>query len=154
MLNQFLPQRIDNAYRGHKLALWLFGLVVLVRIAQSLLVIFNGYYTVRNADGIPLDAYAPAPAQTILALFALYALSRLFILLLCVLVLVQYRSAIPFMFALLMLNYLAAQLSVRFVPIVRTGTPPGSVVNLVLFALMIVGLALSLWRRDNLQAQE
>jgi hypothetical protein len=154
MFKQLLPQRIDNTYRGYKLALWLFALVVALRITQSVLIIFNGYSTAKSADGIPLDTYTPDAAQTILALFALYSLSRLIISLLCVLVLVRYRSAIPFMFAVLVLNYLAGQLILQFVPIIRTGSPPATTVNLVTFALMIVGLVLSLRRRGNLQAQE
>ena len=154
MFNQLLPRRVDNTYRGHKLALWLFGLVVSVRTTQSLVIIFRGYSTVRDADGIPLDTFPSAAAQTIVALFALSALSRLIICLLCWLVLVRYRSATPFMFVLLLLNYLAGQLILQFVPIVRTGTPPGPVVNLILFGLMIVGLALSLRNRDDFQAQE
>jgi hypothetical protein len=149
MINQLLPQRIDNTYRGHKLALWLFALVVSVKLLQGLTSIFNGYYVAVAADGIPLDTYSPAAAQTVVALFALLGLSRLIMSLLCVLALVRYRSAIPFMFALLMLDYLARQLILHFVPIVRTGTAPGLVVNLVLFSLMIVGLALSLWSRGN-----
>ena len=145
MFNQLLPQRIDNVYYGHGYALWLFALVVSVRIIQSVVIIFNGYSVAKSADGIPVDTYAPAAAQTIVALFALGALYRLIISLLCVLVLVRYRSAIPFMFALLLLSYLASQLILQFIPIVRTGTPPGIVVNLIMFALMIVGLMLSLW---------
>jgi hypothetical protein len=39
MINQLLPQCIDNTYRGHKLALWLFALVVFVKALQSLLAI-------------------------------------------------------------------------------------------------------------------
>ncbi|MBZ5538341.1 MAG: hypothetical protein LAO31_20505 [Acidobacteriia bacterium] len=96
MFNQLLPQHIDNTYLGHKLALWLFALVVSVMITQSVLVVFTGYSTVRNADGIPLDVYTPAAAQTVVALFALRALSGLIISLLCALVLLRYRSAIPF----------------------------------------------------------
>jgi hypothetical protein len=147
MFDKLLPQPIDNTYRGYKVALWLFGLVVGVRITQSVLVIFNGYSTARNADGIPLDTYPPAAAQTVLALFAQGALSRLIISLLCVLVLARYRSAIPIMFGLLLLNYLASQLIFQFVPLARTGTPPALIVNLTMFALMIIGLALSLRRR-------
>src|SRR4051794_12221384 len=116
MFNSLLPRPIDNTYRGFKIALWLFGLVVGVRITQSVLVIFNGYSTARDADGIPLDAYAPAAAQTVVALFAQGALSRLLISLLCVLVLVRYRSAVPLMFVLLLLNYLVGQLIFQFVP--------------------------------------
>ena len=149
MVDKLLPQRIDNAYRGYKVSLWLFGLVVGVRITQSVLVIFNGYSTARDADGISLDAYTPAAAQTVVALFAQGALSRLLISLLCILVLVRYRSAIPLMFVLLLLNYLASQLIFQFVPLARTGTPPGPVVNFVLFALTAIGLVLSLWSRGT-----
>jgi hypothetical protein len=147
MFDKVLPQRIDNEYRGYKVALWIFGLVAGMRMTQSILVIFNGYSTVRDADGIPLDTYTPAAAQTVVALFAQVGLSRLIISLLCILVLVRYRSAIPFMFVLLLLNYLASQLIFQFVPLVRTGTPPGPIVNLIMFALMIIGLALSLRSR-------
>lgn len=60
---------------------------------------------------------------------------------------------IPLMFALLSLEYLSRRLILHFLPIVRTGTPPGSVVNLVLLAVMIVGLALSLRSPGNNRAQ-
>jgi len=148
MFDKLLPQRIDNTYRGYRVALWLFGLVVGMMTAQSVLVIFNGYSTVMNADGIPLDTYPPAAAQTIVAVFALRSLLRLIIALLCVLVLVRYRSAIPFMFVILVLNFLATQLILQFIPMVRTGTPPGTIVNRIMFALMIIGLALSLRTRS------
>jgi hypothetical protein len=147
MFDKLLPQPIDNTYRGYQVALWLFGFVVGVTIIQGVFVIFNGNSTIMNADGIPLDTYPPAAAQTIVALWAQRGLSRLIISLLGVLVLVRYRSAIPFMFVLLMLNYLASQLIFQFVPVVRTGTPPGPIVNMTMFALMITGLALSLRSR-------
>jgi hypothetical protein len=149
IFKRFFPQRIDNTYRGRKLALWLFGLVVAVRITQSILIIVNGHSIASSADGIPLETYAPAAAQTIVAIFAISSLNRLIIALLCVLVLVRYRSAIPFMFAVLLLSYLAGELILRFIPLVRTGTPPGPIVNLTMFALTIVGLALSLWKRGD-----
>lgn len=149
MFNQLLPPRIDNTYRGHKVALWLFALVVAFRIAQSLVVIFGGYSIVTSADGIPLETFTPAGAQTVVGLWTLLGVTRLFIFLMCVLTLLRYRGAIPFMFALLLLYYLAAQLSLQFVPVVRTGTPPGPIANLVLLALTLVGLALSLRVRGN-----
>jgi hypothetical protein len=144
LFNQLLPRRIDNTYLGHRLGLWIFAFVVSVKILQSLLVIFHGYETAKSADGIPLDRYVPAASQTIVALFALSGETRLFTLLLCVLVVMRYRGAISLMFVLLTMNYLAGQLILQLLPIVRTGVPPGSVVNVALFALMIVGLALSL----------
>ena len=100
------PQTIDNTYRGRKVALWIFGLVVAMRTLQSVFVLFNGYYTVTNADGVPLATYQPDAAQTILALFALSSLARLIISFICLVVLVRYRRAIPFMFVVLALSYL------------------------------------------------
>lgn len=154
MFNNLLPQRIDNTYRGHKAALWILALVVSFKIVQGLMVMFNGDSVVRTADGIPLDTYTAAGAQTVLSLWALSGLERVIISLLCVLALVRYRRAIPFMFALLAFDYLARQLTLHFIPLVRTGTPPGPLVNLLLFSLTIVGLALSLWDRDNRNVHE
>ena len=148
MLDALLPRAVDNTYRGHRVALWLFGLVVAVRMLQSLVVIFNGYSTAINADGLPLDTYPPAAAQTAVALFAQASLWRLTVCAVCALVLACYRSAVPLMFVVLILNFLAAQLIFWFVPLVRTGTPPGPYVNLTLFALTVIGLALSLRRRS------
>jgi hypothetical protein len=143
-----LPRAIDNTYRGSRAALWLFALVVGVRIAQSLAIILNGYETARDADGIPLVTYPPEAAQQVVAIFAQQSLWRLTFCVLGVLVLVRYRSAVPLMFSFLLLNYLASQLIFRFVPLIRTGTPPGPYINFALFAMTVLGLALSLWYRD------
>ena len=153
MLNALIPRSLDNEYRGSRSALWLFGLVIAMKSAQSLAIILNGYPTARDADGIPLDSYTPALAQTVVAVLAQGSLWRLLFCFLCVLVLLRYRSAVPLMFALLALNYLAAQLVLKFVPLARVGTPVGPLVNLLLFVVMLVGLGLSLWRRGGSVAQ-
>ena len=146
MLDRLLPQHLDNAYRGHKLALWIFGFVVAVKSAQSLAIIFASYSTASAADGIPLDAFSAAAAQTVVAALAQGSLWRLTFCLLGMIVLLRYRSGVPLMFALLGVNYLAGQVIFHFVPLIRVGTPPGPLVNLILFCLMIGGLALSVWR--------
>jgi hypothetical protein len=151
MLNQLLPQRVDNTYRGHKLALWLFGLLVLMKTAMSVNSIFLGHKVATSADGIPLDTFPPAAAQTVLALFAIWGFAYVMICLLCILVLVRYRALVPFMFLLLLVEFLGRKLVLHFIPVARTGTPPGSYVNLALLAVMIVGLALSLWSQNKLQ---
>src|SRR5947207_13327042 len=70
MFEKLFPKGIDNSYRGPKIALWLFGLVVGMKITQSLAVIFNGDYTAKAADRIPLDTFTPVAAQTAAAIFA------------------------------------------------------------------------------------
>lgn len=148
-LNLLLPRRADNTCRGHKVALALFALLLLVKTAISLGSIFNGHTAASSADGIPLDTYTPAGARTVLSLFALLGLSNLVICFIGTVVLVRYRSLIPFMFALFLVQQLSRKLIFEFLPIARTGTPPGSAINVVILSVMIVGLALSLWRRDN-----
>ena len=149
MFDKLLPQPIDNKYSGSKIALWLFGLIVFVQIVQSVMVIANGHMVAQSADGIPLENYPAEAAQTILAIFMVSSLRRLIISLICAVVLFRYRSAVPLMFVVLGLNYLGGQVILQFVPIVRVGTPPGVVVNLIMFGLTVVGLALSLWRRGG-----
>lgn len=154
MLNRLLPRHIDNTYHGHKVALWLFAVLVLMKSAISLSSIFDGRDVAISADGIPLDTFTPAGAQAVVSAFAAWGLAQLIICLLCILVLARYRATVPFMFALLLLEHLSRRLLFHVMPIVRTGTPPGFYVNLLLTALMVVGLALSLRGRDGLQAKE
>ncbi|HMG76595.1 MAG TPA: hypothetical protein VK582_24175 [Pyrinomonadaceae bacterium] len=149
MFDKLFPQPIDNRYSASKIALWLFGLIVFVHILQSVMVFVSGPMVAQSADGIPLENYPAAAAQTILAIFMVSSLRRLIISLICAVVLFRYRSAVPLMFVVLGLSYLGGQVIFQFVPIVRVGTPPGVVMNLTMFGLTIVGLALSLWRRDG-----
>jgi hypothetical protein len=151
MFNLLFPRRADNAYRGSRIAPWLFALLVLMTVGIGLNSIFNGYVVASFADGIPLDTFTAASARTIVTLFAFWGLSQLMLGLLGLLVLARYRTLIPCMFALFLLEHLGGKLISHFLPIVRTGKPPGPAVNLVLVILMIAGLALSLISRDQLR---
>ena len=149
MLDQLIPRPLDNAYHGHRLALWLFGLVLVMKIGMSLGSIFNGAVVASSADGLPLDAFTPAGAQTVVSLVALLGLAHLMPCLLGMLALVRYRALVPLLFALLLLEHLGRKVVLHFLPIARVGTPPGGGVNLVLLSLLTVGLALSLWGRSQ-----
>jgi hypothetical protein len=149
VLDRILPRQVDNAFGGRKLALWIFGALVLLKAAISLGTIFNGYNAASSADGIPLDTFTPAGARAVVSLFALWGLSQLVICLLCALVLARYRAMVPFMFALLLLEQLGRRLILQIMPIDTTGSPSGYFINIGLLALAIAGLALSLWRRED-----
>ena len=149
MIGKFLPRHADNDYRGRKIALWLFGLLLLVRAAIGFNTIFQGRSVATSADGIPLESFTPAGADAFISAFALLGLSHLMTSLLGLVVLIRYRNLVPLIFALLLLQHLGGRLILRVLPIPRVGTPPGVIVNLVLLALMIVGLALSLWVRSK-----
>src|SRR5258708_30269826 len=129
VIARLLPPSLDNAYRGRRFALWWFGAVVAVRILQSVAVFFNGRSIARSADGIPLETYAPDAAQTVLSLFTLVSLARLVIALLCILVLVRYRAAVPLMFVVLLASFLGSQLILALIPLVSGGGPPPPILH-------------------------
>jgi hypothetical protein len=154
MFQRLLPRHIDNAYHGYKAALWLFAVIVLMKSAVGLNSIFNGRSVALSADGIPLDTYTPAGAQAVVSAFAAWGLAQFVICLICLLALVRYRAMVPLMFTLLLLEHLCRRLLFWVMPIARTATPPGFYVNLLLTALLVVGLALSLRGRGGRQAKE
>ena len=149
MVDRIFPRQFDNNYRGHKLALWLFGILVLMQLGISLSSIFDTYNVVRSADGIPLDTFTSTGAQTVVSITALLGLSKLLLASLGVLALIRYRAMIPFMYMLFLVEYFAKKWIQLVKPIVRIGTPPATYVNLVLIALLLAGLTLSLWRRTS-----
>jgi hypothetical protein len=150
MLDQLLPRRVDNSYRGYRLALWIFAALLLLRSVISVNSLFNGYTVASTADGIPLDTFPPAAAQTVLSLWALLSLSNLVMCVVCALALLRYRGMVPLLFLVLLLQQLGRNLVVHFLPIPRTGAPPASAINLVFLVMMIAGLALSLLPRRDL----
>ena len=154
MLNRILPQRFDSNYHGHKFALWLFIPIVFLKIGISLSSIFDTYNVVRSADGIPLDTFTSTGAQTVVSITALLGLSHFLLASLAVLALIRYRAMIPFMYVLLLVEFFAKKWIQLVNPIVRTGTPPSTYVNLVLIALLIAGLFLSLRDRSSDRATE
>lgn len=149
MLRRLLPERVDNTYFGHKLALWLLGALVLMKGSIGLGTIFNGREAATSADGIPLDTFTPAGAQAFLGLFAAWGLAQFVLNLVGLIVLLRYRALVPLMLALLLFEHLCRKLIFVFLPIARSDEAPGYLINLALVAVMIIGLALSLRARDN-----
>ncbi len=155
MFEKLLPRHIDNSFRGPRLAVWLFVLILLMKTAQSIAILFGGASVIMGADGVPLDTYSSPAAQTVVSLWAHLGFLRLLICLLGLLVLIRARSLLPFMFGLLALHDVGRLVVFHYLPIVRVGTPIGPTVNALLMALTIVGLVLSILpRRSRLIPQD
>jgi hypothetical protein len=154
MDNLFLPRSIDNSYRGQILALWLFWIVVVIRAAQGVSLILNGYSIVKEADGIPLQTFPAAASQSIVRMFAISGGSRIVLSLFGILIFVRYRSAIPMMFALLALDQIAKELLLQFYPLFRIGSPIGPIVNLTLLFLTSIGFILSVVGKRHLKSRQ
>ena len=144
MPNALFPRTIDNVFRGPTLALWVLWPALLLKLTQSVVVLWSPAWTARGADGFPLETYPAAAAGTIVALFARAAVSRMLLGLLCLLALVRYRGMVALAFALLALEQVGTMLVFRYYPPERVGSPVGPTVNIWILAAMVAGVALSL----------
>ena len=147
LLERLLPTRADE-YRGHPLALWLFGAVVLMKTGIGLGTLFNGRNAAVEADGIALASFGEAGADAFVSLFAAWGLAQATLAALCWIVLWRYRGLVPLMFAALLFEHLLRKTIFVVLPIERLpGTAPGLAINIALVAAMLVGLTLALRRR-------
>ena len=149
MSTHLLPTYINNQYRGRKLALWLFWVVVIIRGLQGISLIAAGGSIVKDADGIPLETFPTTASQSIVAVFVLSGLSRLVLSLTGVLIFVRYRGAIPLMFAVLAFDQLGKEILLRIYPLFRVGNPVGPTINLGLLVLTLLGFVLSITSKKN-----
>ena len=150
MLSRIFPAQIDNQHRGHPLALWLFGLVLVLRTVMGGNSILNARSVMTGAEGIALDRFDPALAQTTVSLFMLLALSQLVLALLGWVVLLRYRAMVPLMLLTLLVYQLASRALVLMVSAPQPGGhAPGFWINIGLLAVLALGFLLSLWRRGQ-----
>ena len=153
MLSKLFPPSMDNRYCGRKAALWLLGLIVLIKGAMGINCIFNGYAVATTADGIPLETFTPDGARVVVSFLALWGWSLLLFCLLGVLALLRYRAMVPLLFLLLLLEQLGRKWILQALPIDSGGESPAISINLVLLGVMVIGLVLSLWE-SRLEAQK
>ena len=143
ILAQLLPRSLDNTYRGQRAGLWIFAALIAIKVLMGANSALNAYSVASSADGIPLATFTPAAAQTVVSLFATVGFSQFVLGILGVFVLARYRAAIPLVFALLVMEHLGRELVHQIVPAATTSSP-AFLINAGLFALEVVGLALSL----------
>ena len=124
MLEKVFPNAADFTYRGSRIALWLLGLVLFLKLAIALGSIFNGHYAATVADGIPIDSYTPQGAQAFLSLFASLGLSQFMLGALGVVLLLKYRALVPLFLLLLLAEYVARKGIAAYIPIERNGQAP------------------------------
>lgn len=143
---RLFPANVTSEFSGRRIALWLFVPLTVVTLWRSQHHLFAADGGAQSIAHIPLDAYPPAAAQTIVGVFALWGLSQLILALLELLVLVRYRSLIPLFYLLTVFEYLMRGLvipALKTIP--TTAEAPGALINLPMAAAALVLLILSLW---------
>ncbi len=154
MLDRLFPRQLDNDYRGHPIAFWVFFPVTIVTLGRSLVHMFFADGGAQSIATIPIDAMTQNGAAAVILIFALWGLSQLLLGLIYVLVLWRYRALIPLMYLLLIVEY-AGRLGLgMWKPIQTLETPPGGPGGLVFIVLGATMLAFSLWRRSEAPGEE
>jgi len=147
-----LPKAIDNDFRGHKVALWLFGFYIALRTLMGVNSIVMTHKIATTADGIAVDTFPAAAAQAVLGLFAFLALAHLSVCIIGAIALIRYRAMVPMLFALLLFQQIAGQFLAQVRPIIPSAAPAADTIHAIQIGVVVIGLALSLWNRRGVAA--
>ena len=88
-----------------------------------------------------------AGSNGIVFAFALWGSAQLIYALIQLAVAFRYRSLVPFMYTLLILETLLRMLVGHMKPVIFAHTPPGAIGNYVILPVATLMLVLSLWRQ-------
>ena len=150
MLSPMFPPVIDNTYRGQRAGYWLLAPVLFVKIGIALGSIVNPRGA-NAADGIDLSSFSVAALREGATTTALLGLLHLAIGLFCVLAMVRYRAMTQLIYLWLIAEFLGRRVVLGLYPIDRvSGSSSGAYVNMALAGMLVIGFALSMWRRRGL----
>ncbi len=154
MLGRIFPRLIDNVHRGYAVAILLLALIVLTKLAMAGASLFDTSEMIRTADSILLERFGEGGVAAVVTVTKLLGLNHLLLNLMGLIVLVRYRALIPLTYVLLLIEQLGRKAVVLMNPIARTGESYLPVdPNLILTALLLIGLALSLGKTEAERAR-
>lgn len=144
LLERLFPIRVNNDYRGHPAALWLFALVAAVTLGRSVVHIFAADGGAQSVATIPLDSFTSGGSAVVVGIFAFWGLSQLLLALFYFVVLWRYRAIVPLMYLFLIVEYMSRFAIGQWKPLSTVETAPGEIANYIFVALGVILFALSL----------
>ncbi len=143
---RLLPDAIDNQYYGFKIAQYAFLFQTIATLVRSLIHVFAPDGGAQSIATIPLTSYPGDAAATVILMFSLWGLSQLLMGIVYLVVYLKYKSLIPAMYLLMIVEYAMRIVVGQMKPVVTSGTAPGSIGNWVMVPVCIGLLAMSLIR--------
>jgi hypothetical protein len=137
-----LPATADNAIRGARLPVHVFALIACISTGRSCIHLLAPDGGAGSIAGMDLSV---AGAGGIVFAFALWGSAQLIYALVQLAVAFRYRSLVPFMYLLLILETLLRLLVGHMKPVVFRHTPPGAIGNYVVLPLAVLMLVWSIW---------
>ena len=145
LINTLLPKTADNYYEGSKLASVLFLLIAIVGTIRSCIHFLapdGGAGTIAG-----MDLSVPG-ADGIIFAFSLWGSAQLLYAFIQLAVYFRYKTLIPFMYLLIILETLMRMVIGHIKPVHFAHTPPGAYANYMMLPLAAVMFFLSVKRRD------
>ena len=133
---------MDNTVRGWKLPFYVFALYAVVSTVRSCIHLLSPDGGAGTIAGMDLSV---AGADGIIFAFALWGSSQLLFAIIQLLVVIRYRSLVPFMYLMLILEVLLRELVGRMKPVTFAHTPPGAIGNQLVLPLAALMLGQALW---------
>lgn len=142
MIEVLFPAKADNILRGSKIPFYIFTLYAILSAVRSCIHLLAPDGGAGSIAGLDLTV---AGADGIIFGFALWGSSQLLFAFIQILVVVRYRSLVPLMWLMLILEVLLRQLVGVLKPVTFAHTPPGAIGNQLFLPLAALMLAWSVW---------
>jgi hypothetical protein len=145
-----LPARADNTIRGSKIPFYVFIVVAAIGLVRSCIHIFAPDGGAGSIAGMDMNVTG---ADEVIFAFALWGSAQFIYALLQWLVILRYRSLVPLMWSIQLLETLGRMLVGRIKPVTFAHTPPGAYQNYIYLGLAVLMLGLAL-RSANKQIKK
>ncbi|MEP3694282.1 MAG: hypothetical protein ABJM99_04885 [Parasphingorhabdus sp.] len=143
-MKNLFPAQIDNVFPGQKIALWVFYALTAITLWRSQHHMLSPDGGAQSIATIPLDSYSDGAAATIIAVFAQWGLIQLLVGMLMLLAAFRYKSMVPLLWLILLVEWTGRGLIGQFKPVETLATAPGQIGNLVMPIIALTMLILSL----------
>ena len=137
-----LPATADNTIRGSKLPFYALIVVAAIGVVRSCIHIFSADGGAGSIAGMNLTR---SSANEVIFAFALWGSAQLVYALLQWVVILRYRSLVPLMWVVQLVETLGRMLVGRIKPVTFAHTPPGAYQNYIYIVLGLLMLGLALW---------
>lgn len=140
---RIFPKQVDNSFHGYKIAAIVFFIVALFTLLRSCIHLFASDGGASSIAGINTSGEG---GSNIISMFAFWGLSQLLMGVVYLAVFFRYKSLIPFMYMLILVEYLGRVLIGLAKPLIVSHTPPGAIGNYIMVPGAVFMLILSLKR--------
>jgi hypothetical protein len=142
VLEVLFPTNVNNTIRGSRIPVYFFALYAIISAVRSCIHLLSTDGGAGSIAGMDLSV---AGAEGIIFAFALWGSSQLLFAIIQLLVAFRYRSLVPLMWLMLILEVLLRQLVGTMKPVTFAHTPPGAIGNLLILPLAALMLIWSVW---------